>query len=84
MKQTEKQTESKSNRKDRKWMQNPKQLKNPKVFNVTLVRNPDKSFHVIGMESRVLIRKNQHSGVWTSVDTRDLARELNNSKITSL
>jgi hypothetical protein len=73
----------KTNKRDRKWMRNRNQLKNRKVFNVTMVRNPDGSFHMLGNESKVLVRKNQHRMEWANVDTRDLATELRNSRIVS-
>ena len=73
-----------TNRKNKNWMRNPDQLKNPKIFNVTMVRNSDGSFHVLGGQSKVLIRKNQYVGEWVNVDTRDLTIELRNSNIRSL
>lgn len=74
----------KKNRKDKQWMRNPDQLKTPKVYNVSMVRNPDGTFHIIGGQSKVLIRKNQYVGEWVNVDTRDLTCEMRNSRITSL
>ena len=74
----------KTNRKNKQWLRNPDQLKNPKIFNVMMVRNPDGSFHMLGGESKVLIRKNQYIGEWVNVDTRDLACEIRNNKIRSL
>ncbi len=74
----------KTNRKNKEWMRNPDQLKHPKVYNVSMVRNPDGTFHVIGGQSKVLIRKNQFVGEWVNVDTRDLTCEMRNSRITSL
>jgi len=73
-----------TNRKNKEWMRNPAQLKNPKVYNVTMVRNPDGTFHMIGGQSKVLVRKNQHASEWVSVDTRDLTCEMRNSRFTSL
>lgn len=74
----------KKTKRDKNWMRNKNQLKNPKIFNVSMVRNPDGSFHVIGGQSRVMVRKNQYVSEWTNVDTRDLTIELRNSKIRSL
>jgi hypothetical protein len=73
----------KNNRKNKQWLRNPDQLKHPKVYNLTTVRNPDGSFHLVGGQQKVLIRKNQHVGEWVNVDTRDLACELRNSVITT-
>jgi hypothetical protein len=71
-------------KRDKTWMRNKNQLKRPKVFNVTMVRNPDGTFHVIGGESKVLVRKNQFASQWVNVDTRDLTCEMRRSRITSL
>ena len=73
----------KTQRKNKKWMRNRDQLKNPKIFNVKMLRNPDGSFHMIGGQSKVLVRKNQHSMEWVNVDTRDLACEMRTNKISS-
>jgi len=70
-------------RKNKQWMRNKAQMKNPKIFNVKMLRNTDGSFHVIGGETMVLDRKNQHSATWVNVDTRDFACELRNSNINS-
>jgi hypothetical protein len=72
-----------NNKKNKQWMQNKSQLKNPKIFQVKMIRNSDGSFHLIGGQTMVLERKNQHSGGWVNVDTRDFACELRNSKISS-
>ena len=74
---------TKSSRKNRRWMRNPDQLKNPKIYSMKVLRNPDGSFHVIGGNTQVLMRKNQHSLEWVNVDTRDFTRELKSSRITS-
>lgn len=68
-------------RRNKVWMRNRDQLKNPKIFNITMLRNPDGSFHMIGGESKVLARINQHSAQWVKVDTRDLATELRQNRI---
>jgi hypothetical protein len=70
-----------TNRKNKQWLRNKDQLKNPKIFQVTMMRNTDGSFHMIGGQSKVLIRKNQHAGEWVNVDTRDLACEMRNSRL---
>ena len=72
-----------TNRKNKQWMRNKDQLKNPKLFQVTMLRNPDGSFHLVGGETKLLEKKNQHSATWVNVDTRDFAVELRNSKINS-
>ena len=73
----------KTNKKDKKWMRNRDQLKNPKIFNLMAVRNSDGSFHLIGGQQKVMIRKNQYVGEWVNVDTRDIATELRNNRITT-
>jgi len=74
----------KTNRKDKKWMKNPDQLKTPKLYNFQAIRLPDGTFHLLGGEQRVLVKKNQYSASWVNVDTRDIACELRRSKILSL
>lgn len=71
------------NRKNKQWLQNKDQLKNPKLFQVTMLRKSDGTFHLIGGETKLLARKNQHSTSWVNVDTRDFAAELRNNKINS-
>ena len=75
---------NKTNKRDKQWMRNPDQLKTPKLFNVTMVRNTDGSFHLLGGQSQYLKRINQYSSEWVNVDTRDLTCELRRSLIKSL
>lgn len=75
---------SNKTKRDKKWLNNKNQLKNPKVFTVTMVRNPDGSMHLIGGETMVLNRINQHTAQWENVDTRDFASVMRKSKITTL
>jgi hypothetical protein len=75
-------TKIKNNRKDKNWLRNPKQLKNPKIYSMKAIRNVDGTFHLLGGETKVLSRKNQHSAEWVNVDTRDFTTELRNSKLT--
>lgn len=71
----------KNNRKNKQWLENPKAMKNEKLFNVKMFRDKDGTFHVVGGETKVLSRKNQHSAEWVNVDTRDFASVLRNSSI---
>jgi len=71
----------KAGRKNKQWFKNPDQLKHPKVFTLKMVRMPDKSFHIIGGETKVFIQKNGVSGEWYNCDTRDFGVELRNSPI---
>lgn len=73
----------KTMKRDKKWLRNRDQMKNEKIFNVKMLRNKDGSFHVLGGETMVLERKNQHGGNWVNVDTRDFTTELRNSTIRS-
>lgn len=70
-------------KRDKRWMRNRNQLKNPKFFQVTMLRNPDGSFHVLGGEAKVLARKNKVSSSWINVDARDLACEMRRNPIKS-
>jgi hypothetical protein len=63
-------------RKNKAWLRNPAQRKNPKLFTAKFVQRKDGSFHMIGGESKAYIRKNQNAGEWVNVDTRDFATEL--------
>ena len=63
-------------RKNKQWLRNPDQRKNPKLFTAKFVQRKDGSFHMIGGGSKAFIRKNQNAGEWVKVDTRDLATEL--------
>jgi hypothetical protein len=71
-------------RKNKQWLRNRAQRKNPKVFTAKFVQQPDGSFYMIGGETLVLDRKNQHSGEWVNVDTRDFATELRQNRIITL
>lgn len=73
-----------TNKKDKNWLRNPKQRKNPKLFTAKFVQMPDGSFRILGNETKVLSRKNQYSGEWVNVDTRDFAREVRMNGIHSL
>lgn len=70
-------------RKNKQWLRNPNQRKNPKIFSAKFIQNPDGSFAMIGGETVVLQRKNQHSQQWVNIDTRDFACELRNNSIFS-
>ena len=70
-----------NNRKNKNWLRNKNQRKNPKVFTAKFVQLPDGSFSLIGGETMVMSRKNQHSHEWVNVDTRDFAVELRQNKI---
>ena len=74
---------SKSKRKNKQWLRNPDQIKTPKIFNVTMVRNNSGDFHIIGGGAKVLMNKNQHSREWENVDVRDFACELRRNAIKS-
>ena len=74
----------KNNKKNKQWLRNRNQRKNPKIFSAKFVQNPDGSFHMIGGETMVLQRTNQHSSDWVRVDTRDFSCELRNNPIISL
>jgi hypothetical protein len=71
-------------KRDKNWLRNRAQRKNPKVFTAKFVQQPDGSMHMIGGETLVLNRVNQHSGEWVNVDTRDFATELRQNRIIAL
>jgi hypothetical protein len=74
----------KNNKKNKQWLRNRNQRKNPKIFSAKFVQKPDGSFHMIGGETMVLERLNQHSSNWVRVDTRDFSCELRNNAIVTL
>ena len=63
------------------WLNNPDQLKTPKIFQVTMMRDKE-GIHLIEGETKYLQRKNQHSNSWANVDTQEFASVLRTSKIT--
>lgn len=70
-----------NNRKNKQWLRNPDQRKNQKVFEAKFVQNRDGSFSMLGGETKVYMRKNQHDYELVPVDTRDFACELRNAGI---
>lgn len=70
-----------NNKKDKKWLRNRNQRKNPKLFEAKFIQNQDGSFELIGGQTLVYMRKNQHSFTPVRVDTRDFACELRNGRI---
>ena len=72
---------TKSKRKNKKWLQNPDQRKNMKLFKVNMVQNKDGSFHIMGGGAKVLIKKNGTTAEWQSVDVRELACEIRNRTV---
>ena len=69
-------TEMKTTRKNKAWLRNPAQRKNPKLFTAKFIQRKDGSFHMLGRETMVLSRKNAVASEWVPVDTRDFATEL--------
>jgi hypothetical protein len=67
---------NKNNRKNKQWLRNRDQRKNPKLFNVQMIQLPNGRFHLLGKGSFVQIKKNGVSSDWHSVDVRDLACEM--------
>lgn len=65
-----------NNRKNKQWLRNPDQRKNPKMFNVQMIQLKDGSFHIVGGGAKVRVGKNQHSSKEYMVDVRDLATEI--------
>lgn len=63
------------------WLNNPDQLKTPKIFQITMMRDKE-GLHLIEGETKYLQRKNQHSNSWVNVDTQEFASVLRTSKIT--
>ena len=62
---------------------NRNQRKNSKIFMAKFVQLKDGSFHMLGGESKVLVRRNKIASNWQKVDTRDLATEMRLCGVTS-
>ena len=77
-------TETQTTGKNKQWLRNRNQRKNTKIFSAKFVQNPDGSFMMLGGETMVIERKNQHSNNWVNVDTRDFACELRNNRLIAL
>lgn len=68
---------------NKQYLTNRNATKNPKTFNITLVRNELGEFHAIGGETKMLSRQGSKEE-WVSVNTRDLISMLNKQGIQSL
>ncbi len=68
-------------KKDKKWITNPAQKKNPKIYSIKAVRKADGSFHILEDECQVCIKTNQHAFAWQPVDGKALTAELTSNKI---
>ena len=77
-------TDTNMTRKNKQWLRNRNQRKNPKIFSAKFIQNPDGSFELIGGQSLVAMRSNQHSVKWVNVNTRDFACELRNNRLIAL
>lgn len=71
----------KMNKKNKQWLQSPDQMKTPKLYSVSMMRNKNGSFSLVDGVCRVQIRRNQHSQTWEMVDSKDFASVLRSSEI---
>jgi hypothetical protein len=63
-------------KRDNNWLHNRNQIKNPKMFNVTIFRDESGKLNLLGDQTLVCDRsKNQVN--WTRVNTRAFGRLLN-------
>lgn len=60
------------------YLQNRNATKNPKTFNVTLQRNSNGEFEIVG-HNAYMEAKTGGSSEWVKVDARDLARSIRNN-----
>lgn len=63
-------------KRDNKWMNNPNQIKNPKVYNVTIARDERGKLHLLGDQTLVCDRSGNKER-WERVNTRAFGRLLN-------
>ena len=73
-------------KRDKQWLRNKDQRKNPKIYSAHFVQLRDGSFQMVGGGTQVLVKKNQHqaSWRWVPVDTRDMACEMRMKGVKSL
>lgn len=60
------------------YLQNRQATKNPKTFAVTLKRNSNGEYEIVG-HNAFMEAKTGGSSEWVKVDARDLARSIRNS-----
>lgn len=69
----------KSNQKWNRYLS--KKTIRPKTFTVTLERDRNGKFKLVGKGTSMLKVVNQHQAEWVSVDVRDFAAVLGNSQV---
>jgi len=63
-------------KRDNNWMNNRNQIKNPKVYNITVLRDACGELHLLGDQTLVCDRSNNKE-TWERVNTRAFGRLLN-------
>jgi hypothetical protein len=70
-------------KRDTNWLNNRNQIKNPKIFNVTVYRDETGKLHLLGNQTLVCNRHN-NKDVWEPINTRAFGRLLNKQGVSVL
>jgi hypothetical protein len=78
-----KKTDTRTMRRDKKWLRSPDQRKRMKIFQVEMIQRKDGSFHILGGGASAVLRTNAKHSITVPVDVRDLATEMRMNGVTS-
>lgn len=78
-----KKTDTRTMRRDKKWLRSPDQRKRMKIFQVEMIQRKDGSFHILGGGAKAVVRTNSKHSITVPVDVRDLATEMRMNGVTS-
>lgn len=76
-------TDTRTMRRDKKWLRSPDQRKRTKLFTVNMVQRKDGSFHILGGGATAAIRTNSKHAMQVPINVRDLATEMRMNGVTS-
>jgi hypothetical protein len=70
-------------RRDRKWLRSPDQRKRTKLFTVNMIQRKDGSFHILGGGATAVIKTNSRHAMEVPINVRDMATEMRMNGVTS-
>ena len=76
-------TDTRTMRRDKKWLRSPDQRKRTKLFRVEMIQRKDGSFHILGNGASAVLRTNSRHAMEVPVNVRDLATEMRMNGVTS-
>lgn len=76
-------TDTRTMRRDKKWLRSPDQRKRTKIFQVKMIQRKDGSFHILGGGATAVLRTNSKHSIIAPVNVRDLATEMRMNGVTS-